>query len=444
MRIFILLLLSYFILVSQALAVIEIEITGTETDKDEGCPVSSGQPIAIVPFGGLERSPQDIANVVSNDLYRSGRFVPMPVPSLPEQPTQAPQITFSKWQTVGMPNLVIGRVQGGTMGGYTVEFQLFNVNAGTQTLGLSYTAGLNSLRQVAHQISDEIYKALTGERGVFSVQIVYVTLQKLGKQDNYVLYIADADGANPRTMLRSNEPILSPSWSADGQRIAYVTYDPVLSPKGYRDKQMAVYIQDIRTGKRNRVSVGRGIHGAPAWSPDGTKMALTISGNGNPDIYILELRTGVLTRITDDPAIDTEPDWSPDGQSIVFTSDRSGTPQIYRMSINGGEPQRITFKGSYNARPRFSPDGRKLALLHNGDGGYRIAVMELDTGQIKVLSKTSLDESPSFAPNGSMILYGTGTSLAAVSIDGCVHQRLTVEMGKEVREPAWSPFFNNN
>jgi TolB protein len=364
----------------------------------------------------------------------------MPVASLPEQPTQASQVHFPAWQQAGMPHLVIGRVQGSAMGNYTVEFQLFNVNTGSQILGLSYNTTLNNLRQVAHQISDEIYKALTGERGVFGTQIVYVVAQKMGKQNQYVLYLADADGANPRTMLRSSEPILSPTWSPDGQRIAYVTYDPILSPKGYRDKQMAVYIQDIRTGKRNRVSIGRGIHGAPAWSPDGTKMALTISQNGNPDVHILNLRTGSLTQLTNDTAVDTEPDWSPDGQSIIFTSDRSGQPQIYRMSTVGSNIQRVTFQGSYNARARFSPDGRKITLLHNGGGGYQIAVMDLDSNRINVLSRTSLDESPSFAPNGSMIIYGTGSSLAAVSIDGRVHQRLSVELGKEVREPAWSPF----
>ncbi len=438
-KVLLILLLNCLTLISYAEDIMNIEVTADSEASGEG---SAGQPIAIVPFGGVERPPQDIASVVSNDLYRSGKFAPMSTHLLPEQPSQASQVNFANWQTAGMPHLVIGRVQSNNTGDYIVEFQLFDTNSGTQLVGLSYNANLNNLRQVAHQISDEIYRALTNERGVFSTQITYVMAQKVGKRNNYVLYLADADGANPRTMLRSTEPVLSPTWSPDGQRLAYVTYDPVISAKGHRDKQMAVYIQDIRTGRRNRVSIGRGIHGAPAWSPDGTKMALTISENGNPDVHMLDLHTGKLTKLTNDTSIDTEPDWSPDGQSIIFTSDRSGQPQIYRMPVNGGQAQRITFKGSYNARARFSPDGRKLTLLHNGGGGYRIALMDLDSSQVKVLSRTSLDESPSFAPNGSMIIYGSGSSLAAVSIDGRVHQRLSVELGKEVREPAWSPFNN--
>ncbi|OQY56597.1 MAG: Tol-Pal system beta propeller repeat protein TolB [Candidatus Parabeggiatoa sp. nov. 2] len=424
-------LLSYIVLFSHVHAILTIDIIG---GKEEG-----GQPIAIVPFGletGMPSPYQNIAKIVSNDLHRSGRFATMPVHLLPEQPSYSDQIRFRRWQAAGMPHLVIGRIAGGLTGGYTVEFELFDVSRRKPIIGYRYTADAKTLRQVAHQISDDIYKALTGKRGVFSTRIVYVTVLRRGLRTQYHLYIADADGANPRLMLRSKEPVLSPCWSPDGQRIAYVTYS-----KTKRTKNMAVYIQEIRTGRRTRVSARRGLNAAPAWSPDGKHLALTLSKDGNPEIYLLNLRTGALTRLTHHQAIDTEPEWSPNGNSLVFTSDRSGKPQIYRMSANGGKAQRLTFKGDYNARPRFSPDGRKLALLHGSGNKYQIAVLTLSSGKLDILSKTTLDESPSFAPNGSMIIYATGTELAAVSIDGRVRQRLAVDMSEEVREPAWSPFY---
>ncbi len=426
MRTFLFCLLTY--LASHAHAILTIDITG---GTEEG-----GQPIAIVPFAlqaGMSALPEDIAKIISDDLYRSGRFAIMPVHSLPEQPSNSNQITFSRWQAVGMPHLVIGRITGGE-NKYSVEFQLFDVAKGDRIIGFRYSANTQNLRQIAHQISDKIYEELTGERGVFSTRIVYVTMQRDGAQAEYHLYIADVDGANPRDMLKSTEPILSPSWSPDGQRIAYVTYDTIGKRKG-----MVIYVQEVSTGQRTIVSKERGLNAAPAWSPDGTRLALTLSKDGNSEIYIQNLQDNTLTRLTDHSAIDTEPEWSPDGKSLVFTSDRGGRAQVYQMSAQGGKAQRLTFKGSYNARPRFSPDGSQLALLHYDGQGYRIAVLDLKSKKIKVLTQTSLDESPCFAPNGSMILYTTGTSLAAVSIDGRVHQRLAEARG-EVREPAWSPF----
>jgi TolB protein len=431
MRIFILCLIGYFILFSHAYAILNIDIVG---GKEEG-----GQPIAIVPFhlqSGTSRLPQDIAQIIANDLYRSGRFAPMPKHILPEQPAQAHKIHFQHWQAIGMPHLVIGRISGGTMRGYTIEFELFDVYQGKQLIGYRYMANVKTLRQVAHQISDEIYRALTGERGVFNTQIVYVTEQQHINQKQYHLYIADADGANPRLMLRSREPIFSPSWAPNKRRIAYVTYGQF--EKGA--KRMAVYIQEVSTGRRTLVSAKPGLNAAPAWSPDGKYLALTLSQDGNPEIYILNLHTNHLTRLTRNQAIDTEAEWSQDGRFLVFTSDRSGQPQIYRISVNGGKAQRLTFKGSYNARPRLSPNGSQLALLHSNGQGYQIAVLTLKTGQLKILSQTTLDESPSFAPNGSMIIYATTSALAAVSIDGRVRQRLSVDMNAKVREPAWSPF----
>jgi len=431
MRTFILCLFSYLTLLSHAHAILNIDIVG---GKEEG-----GHPIAIIPFAvqsGTLTPSQDLARIISNDLYRSGRFSPMPRHIFPGHPSQSNQIHFKRWKTAAMPHLVIGRITGGVVGGYTVEFELFDVFGKKRMIGLRYTATPQTLRQVAHQISDEIYHALTGEPGVFNTLIVYVTLQRQGKGTQYHLYVADADGANSRLMLRSSEPILSPSWSPDRRHIAYVTYARIK-----RDKRMAIYIQEIRTGKRTLVSAERGLNAAPAWSPDGKRLALTLSKDGNPEIYIMTLRNRSLNRLTHHHAIDTEPEWAPDGKSIVFTSDRSGQPHIYRMPVKGGKARRLTFKGIYNARPRLSPDGHKLALLHNSGYGYRIAVLDLENGHLKVLTQTTLDESPSFAPNGSMIIYATGSELAAVSIDGRVRQRLSVDLSEEVREPAWSPFY---
>jgi len=411
---------------SPAYAVLTIEITGGQ---------QGGQPISIVPFAeykGILPPTEDIGKIIREDLYRSGRFSPTKLAQLPARPAESKQISFPQWQATGVPHLVIGRIMPG-VGGYTIEFQLFDIFTGRQVIGLSYLANNHNLRHIAHRISDAIYQALTGERGVFSTRIAYITVKRdqVTRRSTYKLYIADADGANPHMMLKSNEPIFSPTWSPDKRRIAYVSLE---------NKRSAIYIQDLQTGQRSVIAQWRGLNTAPSWSPDGRHLALTLSKDGNSEIYLLNLATKKLTRLTHNPAIDTEAEWAPDGKSLAFTSDRSGKPQVYRVSVNGGQAQRLTFDGRYNARPRFSPDGKKIALLHNGGNGYRIALLNLENRQIRALSNTSLDESPSFAPNGSMILYSTGKELAAVSIDGGVKQRLMVDLGEEIREPAWSPF----
>jgi TolB protein len=418
-------IISYFILVFSAHATFTIEITGGTEEQAGEIPS-----IAIVPFSG--QSPVSIASIVRDNLQRSGRFSPMSFETLPAHPSTPGEIDLGTWQSTGVAHLVIGRVTG-SGNNYNVEFELFAVGNSQPILGLQYKATDKSLRYVAHQISDAIYQALLGERGAFNTRIAYITSAYRGpKNVTYRLYVSDADGANSQKMLESKEPISSPAWSPDGKTLAYVSLE---------GKEAGIYTQDIRTGRRERITAFKGLNGAPAWSPDGSKMALTLSKDGNPEIYILDLPSRNLRRLTNNPAIDTEPSWSPDGQSIAFTSDRGGSPQIYRMSASGGEEKRVSFSGNYNARPMFSPDGKKLVFIRGG-GGYRIATMDINDGQVNILSNTTADKSPNFAPNGSMIIYSSGRSLATVSIDGRVRQKIAIDSGEELRESAWAPFNN--
>jgi len=423
MRHFLFSLLGWLMLTGPAQAILTIDIT-------QG--IEGALPIAIVPFAWQATSapPADsVSEIVSNDLARSGRFAPLPTQSLPQQPTEIGQIDFNSWRTVDSRYLVIGGVQPAG-GGYVVRFQLFDVLRGEQIIGYSLPVESSALRRTAHRISDLIYEALTGEPGAFDSRIAYITAQGRGKSAVYRLQIADTDGAGGKTIVTSKEPLLSPTWSPDGARLAYVSLE---------GKRSAIYVQDIASGQRSQVAAWPGLNGAPAWSPDGSRLALSLSKDGNSEIYLLNLGNRNLQRLTQNPAIDTEPSWAPDGQSLVFTSDRGGQPQIYRMGLGGGTPQRLTYSGSYNASASFSPDASKLVMLNGNGGAYRIAVLDLATNQTTVLTNTSMDESPSFAPNGSMVIYAVGRDLAAVSVDGRVRQRLAVEAGAEVREPAWSP-----
>jgi TolB protein len=427
-RLHIALLLLLFGWYPAAHARLTIEITG----GTEGA-----QPIAIVPFGVAQgiTPTQDVAGVIAADLARTGRFNPMPRRDMVATPHTADQVDLRDWRRLGMDNLVVGQIKPGATGGFDVNFVLFDVFSGRQLEAMTFSSTPSELRYTAHLIADKIYQRLTGTPGVFATRIASVTSERdIGGGDRVTLRVADADGYNPQTIVASKEPIMSPAWSPDGRRIAYVSFE---------NRFPAIYIQELSSGRRERIAAFQGLNGSPAFAPDGRHLAMTLSKSGNPEIWVMDLDTRALTQLTNNPAIDTEPAWSVDGSQIVFTSDRGGSPQIYRMPASGGEAQRVTFTDNYNGRASYSPDGRSLVLVTRANGSFRIGLLKLATGALRTLSDGPLDESPSFAPNGSMVIYASQSGgrgvLAAVSVDGKVSQRLSQDLG-DVREPAWSPF----
>lgn len=379
---------------SFAYAQINLDIT----KKVEG----GGIPVAIAPFGG--GAPEDFAGIIAADLQRTGKIAP--------QPPQAPA-DYS----------VAGQASPGGSRGYIVQFQLKDAQGGP-LLNLSFDVPANQLRPVAHRISDLIYEKLTGEKGLAGTRIAFVA----GGGGSWYLAVADVDGQNPQVILRSGQPIMSPAWSPDGSKLAYVSFE---------GRRPQIIVQDVYSGARRAVSAAPGINGAPSWSPDGQRLAFTLSKDGNPEIYALGLGSQSPVRLTSNGAIDTEPVWLPDG-SIVFTSDRGGSPQLYRIGSGGGAAQRLTFEGDYNARPAVSPDGRYIAMMHRRGGRFHIAVLDLQARQFRVLTPGGTDESPSFAPNGKMIIYSNGQRLKAVSLDGANQQ--DVVLRGVARDPAWAPY----
>lgn len=398
---------------------------------------ASALPIAIVPFQWDEANPRPVNSVdeiISGDLYRSGLFDPMDTADMVEQPIDEESIRFGTWRLLKVDYILVGKVRVPTDGsGHELIYQLFDVHTQERLLSQVTTVGPGDLRFGAHRVADAVYEALTGVPGAFSTRIAYITATGLGPDQRYELVVADADGFGPQSIVGSPEPLLSPAWSPDGRKLAYVSFEQGNSE---------IYMQDVATGSRELISSGKGINGAPSFSPDGRKMALTLSRSGNPEIYVRDMATGRLTQLTQHWAIDTEPVWSPDGKTIYFTSDRGGKPQIYSMASSGGTPKRVTLEGEYNARASISPNGRRIAVAYGKGNEYRIAVWDIETERFTILTPGVLDESPSFAPNGSMILYatreGTRGVLSAVSADGNVRQRLILSEG-DVREPAWSP-----
>ena len=409
-------------------AVLDIKIT-------QG--IEQALPIAVVPFSWSKSNanvPVEVTKIITDNLKRSGRFDVMDGRDLPQQPTEFGAINFNDWRKLGMENILIGNLTLTANGHYDVSFRLIDIYRGKQIAGFRIPTKPNLLRRVAHQISDIVFKKLTGTAGAFDTRVAYITVKKIKDKKIHMLQIADADGYNQQVLLKSSEPLLSPAWSPNGKEIAYVSFE---------GKNSAIYVQNILTGKREKVAAFEGINSAPNWSPEGSRLAMTLSKDGNTEIYIMSLHSKNLIRMTNNNAIDTEPTWSPDGRKLAFTSDRRGGPQIYEMDIRGGQPKRISFEGNYNARPSYSPDGNFITLVHAVNGSYHIGLLDLSNGRIKTLTDSKLDESPSFSPNGGMIIYATtgrrGAQLAAVSVDGRIHQRLGLQQG-DVREPAWGPF----
>lgn len=417
-------------------ASIYMEITGGQ---------ASGLPIAIAPFGteGADKNGlEDIAQIVRSDLQNSGQFKATPFQDIRQTPSHPKDVQYPYWQSLGVEDLVIGRVEK-TGSRYTVHFQLLDVirrktEGGAQAPLLTMqfdNIQPNQMRALAHHISDLIFERLIGIKGIFSTRIAYVSVAQGPKGTIHTLEVADSDGFNPKPLYRSAYPLMSPSWSPNGKKIAYVSFE--------KDRA-SVNVVEVATGHIEKITQFPGINGAPTWSPDGQTLALVLSKDGSPKIYTIGLSSKQLTRLTEGSGIDTEPSFAPDGRSIVFTSSRGGKPQIYRVTLASGKVDRLTFSGDYNAKPSLTPDGKRLVMLHRGDGGqFGIAVQSLNSGELRILTQTSLNDSPTIAPNGMMVLYGSQEGgrgvLGAVSLDGRVKVRLPSREG-DVQEPAWSPF----
>lgn len=401
--------------------------------------VPSAIPITVVPFGQQgsgPASPVDVAAIVSMDLNRCGQFRSLPTSEIVQSPTTGSQIQFATWKQLKQDYIVVGTTSysGGVL---KADFQLWDVNKQQMLLQNSVAMQGSDLRRVAHQIADQVYQKIIGVRGAFDTRIAYITMTGTGNSTQYSLVVADSDGYNPQTVVRSHEPLLSPDWSPDGQEIAYVSFE---------SGDSAIYIQNVATGARRLISARPGINGAPVFSPDGKKLAVSLSFRRNPEIYVIDLATGALTQVTNNLSINTEPRWMPDSKDIVFTSDRSGKPQLYEIPTTGGAPQRLTFQGQWNGNCSISYDGKKIAMVEGNGNVYRIAVMDRSLGgQETFISPGNLDFAPSWAPNASMLLYtadgGAHDVLYSVSADGRVRQQLALA-GGDVRSPAWGPYRN--
>ena len=397
-------------------------------------------PIAVVPFGwqGGSVLPEDMAEIIGNDLRNSGMYEPIPRQNMISLPTQASEIIYRDWKALNAQYVLVGSIvpAGGRL---QVQYALFNVATEQQIVTGTVGGGLDQLRDMAHHVADQSFEKLTGIKGSFSTKMLYVTAERFSVDNTrYTLQRSDYDGARGVTLLQSREPILSPRYAPDGRRIAYVSFE---------QRRPRIFIQHIDTGRREQITNFEGLNGAPAWSPDGNRLAFVLSKDGNPEIYVMDLGTRQLQRVTNHYAIDTEPFWGKDGQTIYFTSDRAGKPQIYKLNIASGAVERVTFTGNYNANPKLSADEKTLVMIHRQDGftNFKVAAQDLVTSRLRILSETSLDDSPTVAPNGTMLIYATRQQgrgvLMLVSTNGRVRLPIPTAQG-DVREPSWSPYLN--
>lgn len=417
---------------------------GLAVAEEKNILVTSGSdraiPIAVVPFGwqGGTVLPEDMSDIVGKDLRNSGTFEPIPRQNMLSLPTQASEVIYRDWKALGAQYVLVGNIvpAGGRL---QVQFALFNVATEQQVFTGNVGGGMDQLRDMAHYIADQSFEKLTGIKGAFSTRMLYVTAERFSVNNTrYTLQRSDYDGARAVTLLQSREPILSPRFAPDGKRIAYVSFE---------QKRPRVFVQHIDTGRREQITNFEGLNGAPAWSPEGNRLAFVLSRDGNPEIYVMDLGSRQLQRVTNHYSIDTEPFWGADGQTIYFTSDRAGKPQIYKTNIASGAVERVTFKGNYNANPKLSADEKTLVMIHRQDGftNFKVAAQDLEKGNLRILSDTSLDESPTVAPNGTMVIYATRQQgrgvLILASINGRVKLPIPTAQG-EIREPSWSPYLN--
>ena len=401
----------------------------------------SPHPIAVAPFvwEGIGKRPTvDVAAVISEDLKRSGVFAPIPQSEFLNDPSFGGQTRFNVWRTLGADSLVLGRIIPEGKNGLRIEFDLFDVYKG-KLISDSYVpiSDRSLLRNASHHIADYIYESITGRRGVFNTQVAYVKASQNAKKPAkklYELIVADADGGFPQTIMSSRDPLMSPVWSPKNRKVAYVSFEGGKSQ---------IYVQSVETGERKKIRSFKGVNGAPAWSPDGKTLALVLSKDGNSEIYLLNIASDQLLRLTFSSGIDTEPVWTPDGRSIVFTSDRGGSPQLYQVPVTGGKVKRLTYEGRYNSRAVFSPEGRYMAYVHRDEQRrYRIAVKDMHTQEMQLVTNGPLDESPSFSPNGDMILFAAKGDkkmvLKTVGRNGLAETRIMVD--GDYRQPSWAPF----